>query len=811
MLNKIIMGSLLAVIAANNFTANALTLVNNGKANATIIISENAPYKNKLAANELQHFIEKISGAKLKIVSDKQKVTGQKILVGQSRYTKALKVNIPSGFSFENIKEGFIIKTIKDSLILAGNDDGPSAPVKKNRKRPYRLGGGYKGSLFAVYAFLERLGCHWYFPGDFGEVCPEMKTIIADNLDIKEKPSFMFRGYWNKRHIPAAVNADDAFFNRNRFLSYSSGFANARDGSIRKCIPVKKYFKSHPEYFGLNKDRKTRNKHVLCMSNPDVINLVIESARNHFKKHPESNYYGVAPADGEPACWCEKCLSMNGQIKVEGAWAKGDIPCISGSYYNLIFKLGKAMEKEFPGKIISASIYAGRILPPPENYKFPKNVGGHLALLEYSLMRPIDDPDNWESVHIRTFIETWEKRIDKLIYRPYNPSFMVHCGLPLPMPRNAISNVKFLKRRKQKLMGFRWEGWQSWNTSYLDYYVYGRLLWNADLDGEKLLNDFYQTFYGPAAKSIKAFYDALENRIVTAPFNTHEEELIPEIYPYTFVKGLMKHIDAAEKAVRNASPAFKKRVKMARITADHLLAYSEMRDVAERNYDYKRAAELAKRMYELEDQMMAICPNFYFPDHRRYDQRKSYGLYGANFSSVGKRKQYENIQKLIDGTTGSLVAKSPKYWSFKQDDLSLGMPAQWFTKDTDVSKWKKLEIGRCWEVQGYYANRKALMPWLGTAWYACDIEVPEKFKDKPMAIFVGGINNEAWVWINGKLINYQPFHTWWMRPAYTWTKTIKSGIIKPGKNRITVKVIAGDRFGFGGIFRNIFLYSPNNK
>ena len=159
-----------------------MTVTENGKACATIVISADAPYKNQLAAKELKHFLDRISGADFVIKTDDQKVTGPKILVGPSRYTAKMKLDIPSGQSYDEIKEGFIIKTVGKDLVLAGNDDGwqlsSGRGGRKNKmkgpdpKRPYNLafGTAYKGTLFAVYAFLEKLGCRWYMPGSGGKI-----------------------------------------------------------------------------------------------------------------------------------------------------------------------------------------------------------------------------------------------------------------------------------------------------------------------------------------------------------------------------------------------------------------------------------------------------------------------------------------------------------------------------------------------------------------------------------------------------------------------------------------------------------------
>ena len=101
-----------------------MTITENGQAKATIVVAADAPYKNQLAAKELKHFLDRISGADFVIKTDDQKITGPKILVGASKYTAKMKLDIPSGQSYEEIKEGFIIKTVGKDLVLAGNDDG---------------------------------------------------------------------------------------------------------------------------------------------------------------------------------------------------------------------------------------------------------------------------------------------------------------------------------------------------------------------------------------------------------------------------------------------------------------------------------------------------------------------------------------------------------------------------------------------------------------------------------------------------------------------------------------------------------------
>ena len=43
-------------------------------------------------------------------------------------------------------------------------------------------------------------------------------------------------------------------------------------------------------------------------------------------------------------------------------------------------------------------------------------------------------------------------------------------------------------------------------------------------------------------------------------------------------------------------------------------------------------------------------------------------------------------------------------------------------------------------------------------------------------------------------------------PGMTAVKNLPAGVLKPGKNRIVIRVQALDKAGFGGIFRNLFIY-----
>ncbi|MGM0601024.1 MAG: hypothetical protein ACQETH_14535, partial [Candidatus Rifleibacteriota bacterium] len=107
-------------------------IVKDGKANAEIVISKNPerPRMAGLAALELQYYLEKMSGARLPIVTSETEDYPVKIYVGESKHTQEL------GIKTDNLKySAFYINTGDNWLALVGKDVDfvPPKPFAKKR------------------------------------------------------------------------------------------------------------------------------------------------------------------------------------------------------------------------------------------------------------------------------------------------------------------------------------------------------------------------------------------------------------------------------------------------------------------------------------------------------------------------------------------------------------------------------------------------------------------------------------------------------------------------------------------------------
>ena len=98
-------------------------LVQDGKPNADIVISDQPPRMVKLAASELQTYLEKISGARLEIVTLPGTTVAAHIYVGRSAETDRLKI------TDEGLKYGaFRMVSGRDWLVLLGHDQDFKLP-----------------------------------------------------------------------------------------------------------------------------------------------------------------------------------------------------------------------------------------------------------------------------------------------------------------------------------------------------------------------------------------------------------------------------------------------------------------------------------------------------------------------------------------------------------------------------------------------------------------------------------------------------------------------------------------------------------
>ncbi len=730
------------------------------------------------AATELQHYVEKMSGARLPIVTDERPPRGALVLVGRSRLTDEIPgLDIPTGRTKNLQDEGFVIWCKGERLVLAGNDTPP-----------------YRGTRYAVCKMLNRLGVRWFMPGEFGEVVPTKNSIGVKEVVVREGPSFAIRDYW--AHGRGNMNAERKEWKIHNKMNpgIAGWYGVPGDGSIVPLLPPKEEVEVHPEWFALLRDG-TRNPGMPCMTNPEVIQYVTERIKEEARQGARG--WAFSAADGTPRCYCENCRKMSPGFDGFGANPRDPMPqaSITTEWIYFANSILKEVNKEFPDFVIATNGYANRDIPP----ELPPELGdlgksGNLVIMFANIwactIHSYADEHCWQMQHHGEMVRRWCKLCDKVWRYGYLYTMLITKDTLTPMVHKDRVDMPLLK--KWGLWGFFDSDVAAWcMTGIPTHIVRARLEWDTETDVDAFLDDFYGKWYGRAAKPAKAFFEALDNAFATSKEHGHEDVFLPQIYTERLIRKLGRSIRKAERLAETETE--KLHVRMDRLMYDcicHFMAFEK----AKQDCDYAAAIERADRMLEIRKELSQINEFLYYQPYPVCDM-------------VWKRRGMLSELRKMSGPVGDLLAVLPEEARFRTDPHDDGIFERWMEPAFDDSDWRTMRTTAGWQSQGL--RDKQGRPYRGLAWYRTSVEVPATHRR--VVLYAPAIVNEAWVWVNGSYAGHRPYRVEWFRP-HQFEMDV-SGMIKPGqKNQITFRVLCNTRlFGVNGIYNRMFLYAGEDN
>ncbi|MBO4649028.1 MAG: hypothetical protein J5806_12830, partial [Lentisphaeria bacterium] len=178
---------LLAVLSGLAVSSAEITLAENGRARAAIVVPANAKPIVKFAAKELAEHLKAMTGAAFPV--------GEKPGPG---------VNICLGFgdTAKFAPDEFVIRARGKRIDIYGKDTDAKVYLFN-----YFYDNPDKGTLRGVYNFLDSLGVRWLAPGKDGVYVPVRKTLRIPEREIRFKPHFQDRQIsdaWNFMKYPDA-------------------------------------------------------------------------------------------------------------------------------------------------------------------------------------------------------------------------------------------------------------------------------------------------------------------------------------------------------------------------------------------------------------------------------------------------------------------------------------------------------------------------------------------------------------------------------------------------------------------------------
>ncbi len=466
----------------------------------TIITAEDAIPSEQYAANEFQALIKKAAGFELPIKQAPGDPT-HNIFIGASPAMRSSAI----GFDIEGFNEEELrIRITKDNIIIAGG-------------RP-------RGTLYGVYEFMERYldirfltFDHTYIPDN------PQKNIPCEEWSYK--PSFTFRWSYYKENADHQDLAARLRVNTTTHDEKYGGVTrqNLISHSFNHLLPVEKYGKDHPEYFALvDGERKLEmggGGPELCVTNPEVIEIVAQNVIKELDKNPTLKNYSVSQNDNAAYCRCDKCEAINQR---EGT--------PMGSHLALVNAVAERVEKKYPNvKIGTLSYWYTR--KPPKTIKPRHNVQIQLCSIECCTLYALDNPESEKNREFCNDMDIWGGMCNDIWVWHYNTNFRFY-DLPFPNLRAIGPNIKYFLKNNVKGIFMQANGnGNSGEMCDLRNYVMSRCLWNPQLDSWSLAKEFCKLHYGKAGNTIIKYLTFLHDNAEKAGYE-------PTCFPTPFELGL---------------------------------------------------------------------------------------------------------------------------------------------------------------------------------------------------------------------------------------------------------------------------------
>ena len=450
-------------------------IVEDGETDFVIVTADDADECIMTAAQEMQTYIEKISGTKLVAVKESEYTDGKAIVIGETEI-----VSIDTS----DIKEdGF--RLYSDGEIFAV--EGPNS----------------RGTLYGVYTFLEEyLGVRWFTPKL--EVVPENEDVVIDaSIDRKVEPSFAVRrnsqAYADDKYR-ARTKINVSFY--NEAVEYGGSMTWVMwDVTLDKLVPDV-LFKEHPEYFAMNPDGTRTTDHV-CLSHPEVLPIAIENARQAILDCDyNAKYIHIGQKDNSNYCHCESCEALYNEY--------GSVSAPTIIFTNAF---ADALDDEFPDMTFTFYAYGETDRPPQQgDLRCNNNVVPVLCQLHRACRsHPLTECgaiDEQKPTFNSLFVEQdtmvakdhakWVEIADRTFIYDYTINF-INTAMFFSNFETMQSTMKYM--HDIGITGYVYNCGDGHYSAFneLRNYLLCKLQWDVNADVEYHMMDFMKAYYGEAA------------------------------------------------------------------------------------------------------------------------------------------------------------------------------------------------------------------------------------------------------------------------------------------------------------------------
>ncbi len=518
------LASLGVLICLLNSSLSAAPLVIDGKPVGEFVLPAAPHAAETFATQDVQHWLEQITGAKVPMLNAPSDASNLKIFVGTSQ-----------------------AKAFTEDLSKLNNTDGYA--IRRRGQNVYIFGSRPRGTMYGLYALLEKnTDLIFARPDpDFGTIHGKTPTLELTATDLIDIPVFRIRQLgpdWPK-HRPTGIwlvrNGDNRRDHRASYKGFLELDLQEQYGT-NFAVPIAKHAEAHPEYFGWNPVSQSRRfvKHgegTMCLSVPGLPAIWAQGLAEDVAKHEarvgqKVEFVRLGPGDNWFCCQCDKCLAPL-QLPDGNTLACKDPDSIKDPLFRstqIMMFINEAMDtwlKLRPDVRIHVLAYI-HFAEPPRVPVHPELAIWYAPYPTNNMHYPLLDPRQPEPWGRR--FKQWLTMTPRLGFyeyfeaKPTPQAFYVAANLrevaKLPDHTHAIIYGEMNNDFGSEGLA---HGALGWDVGLMNHWVTLRLFWDPHQDVDELYRYFIRRAYREAAPQMLAYYELIKkswfdpaNKTVTA-------------------------------------------------------------------------------------------------------------------------------------------------------------------------------------------------------------------------------------------------------------------------------------------------------
>ena len=248
--------------------------------------------------------------------------------------------------------------------------------------------------------------------------------------------------------------------------------------TLHRLLPPETYFETHPEYYALRNG--VRLKDQVCLSNPDVLEIVCVNLGNEIAKNPKAKYWSVSQMDNYNYCECSACHHTDS---------------LEHSQAGSMLRFVNEVAKRFPAQIISTLAYqytrSAPVLTKPE-----PNVNIMLCTIEENRAKSL------RGTSFEKDLKDWADLTHNILIWDYVINFS-HMVMPFPNWPTLQENMLMFKAYGVQMLFEQGYNSPSSEMQPLRAYLLSKWAWDPSLESTALNENFTNYFYGPAGAIVR--------------------------------------------------------------------------------------------------------------------------------------------------------------------------------------------------------------------------------------------------------------------------------------------------------------------